>query len=104
MSAEKTAVEKMLLEMRDSGLLHCEDAKKTLGNGKFRSCFVFACQVSTSDFGETASIASFSAFATSRLRCSTCGIQDDMSRLHEREKTPVDLQALAAIRQNNFIP
>jgi len=48
-----------------------EDAKKELGNGKFTEGFGFTCQVKVSDFGEMASIALFSAFASSRLRCST---------------------------------
>ena len=48
-----------------------EDAKKELGNGKFGGGFGFTCQVKVSDFGEMASIALFSAFASSCLRCST---------------------------------
>ena len=45
-----------------------EDAKKARGNGKFGRSFAFTCQVVVSDFGEMASLALFSAFASSRLR------------------------------------
>jgi hypothetical protein len=47
-----------------------EDAKKALGTGKFGSGFAFTCEVGVSDFGEMTRIALFSAFASSRLRCS----------------------------------
>jgi hypothetical protein len=42
-----------------------EDAKKELGDGKFEGGFGFTCQVKVSDFGQMASIALFSAFASS---------------------------------------
>ena len=42
-----------------------EDAKKELGDGKFAGGFGFTCQVKVSDFGQMASIALFSAFASS---------------------------------------
>ena len=48
-----------------------EDAKKELTNGKLGGGFGFTCQVKVSDFGEMASIALFSASASSCLRCST---------------------------------
>jgi hypothetical protein len=40
-------------------------------NGKLGGGFQFTCQVKVSDFGGVASIALFSAFASSCLRCST---------------------------------
>jgi hypothetical protein len=52
-----------------------EDAKKARGNGKFGRSFAFTCQVVVSDFGEMASLALFSAFASSRLRCSTAAFR-----------------------------
>ena len=48
-----------------------EDAKKALANGELGGGFGFTCQVNVSDFDEMASIALFSAFASSCLRCST---------------------------------
>ena len=59
-----------------------EDAKKARGNGKFGRSFAFTCQVVVSDFGEMASIALFSAFASSLFNC---GIQDQ-SRLRQPVK------------------
>jgi len=48
-----------------------EDAKKELANSKLGGGFGFTCTVKVSDFGDMASVALFSAFASSRLRCST---------------------------------
>ena len=48
-----------------------EDAKKELGDGKLQGGFRFTGQVKGFDFGEKACIALYSAFASSRLRCST---------------------------------
>ena len=48
-----------------------EDAKKALANGELGGGFGFTCQVKVSDFGEMASIALFSYFASLCLRCST---------------------------------
>jgi len=48
-----------------------EDAKKELANGELGGGFGFTCQAKASDFGEMASVALFSAFASSCLRCST---------------------------------
>jgi hypothetical protein len=42
-----------------------EDAKKELRDGKFDGGFGFTCHVNVSDFGQMASIALFSAFASS---------------------------------------
>jgi hypothetical protein len=60
-----------------------EDAKKELTNGKVGGGFGFACQVKVSDFGEMASIALSSAFASSCLRCSTAAF-----RMKRCERSP----------------
>ena len=62
---------KILLRLRTISTIAVRRREEGAGKRQVPGGFGFTCQVKVSDFGEMASIALFSAFASSCLRCST---------------------------------